>query len=177
MSAAQELTIETYLLMITIFVASDFSATMIHSARLAYKYLQRIDYDLEDFGLQPDLIERLKKVLKEKKIPPWCYANPSRTPKIDEIYADLWVETRNQNAKLATAYGETNRSDPYHIAKWMSVMMVACKASCDECTDQRILAARSAYAKFLEAGETLEDYYDDQVVADMLQTLRPHTRK
>jgi hypothetical protein len=175
---AQKPTKEAYLLLTIILVASDLlTSSMIDSGRKAYKELRKMDYDLENFDLQPNRMEKITEMLKEKKLPPWCDANPSRTQETDRIYADLWKEARNQKAALATAYGETDRSDPYHMAKWMSVMMVACNASYDECRTQRILAARSAYAKFLEAGETLEDYYDEQVVADMLQTLLPYTRK
>ena len=150
---------------------------LVASARKAYTEMQKMGYDLTDFEKREWKLKAIMKMLKEKKIPPWCHDNPSITPEILAIYSDLWKEIRDKKTERATAYGEVDQTDPHHNAKWMAVMVVACHSSYPECRQQMILAARMAYSKFLEAGETLADYYDDQTVADMLWTLIPYTRK
>ena len=169
---------DAYRHMGTIITADDFKTPhMVELARLAYKEMQKKGFDLPNFDLPPRRVLSIQKMLKEKKKVPWGHDNPDRTPEKDAIFQAVLKETGKNSVEVANAYAAAKPSDPYHKTKWMALMVAACGATHDECRNQRNLAVRSAYAKFLAAGDTLEEYFDRETIEDMLWTLIPYTRK
>ena len=171
------------LLMSTITAAVDSpTPRKVDSARLAYKKLLERGFDLKTFDLSSHAIESIRKMLKEVRMPPWGNGrHPLKTPEEvamnKQLHENAWKDTANNSVALVTAYANAAEDDPFHLVKWMSATCVGCHVPFDELGNERMRAAKRAYDKFLEAGETLADYYDTQTIADMLQTLKLYTPK
>ena len=180
---AEEQNAAANLLMRTITAAVDSpTPKTVDSARLAYKKLLERGFDLKTFDLSSHAIESIRKMLKEVHMLPWGNGrHPLRTPEEvamnKQLYRNVWDDTRNQSVALVTAYANAEEDDPYHLVKWMLATCVGCHVPFDELGNERMRAAKRAYDKFLEAGETLADYYDTQTSADMLQALKQFSPK
>ena len=151
-------------------------------ARIAYTKMRKSGFDLTDFKLPSHAIESIRKMLKEVRMPPWGNGrHPLRTPEEvamnKQLHENAWKDTANNSVALVTAYANAEEDDPYHLVKWMSATCVGCHVPFDELGNERMRAAKRAYDKFLEAGETLEEYYDTQTCADMLQALKQFSPK